>query len=906
MLQRLYIDHNEALPVSNLTDDVDGDSDNYTQTPNLGLYKPVVNADYDLWGDHLNANADILDGLLKSTASVSDTAPANPRSGDLWFDGVNAQLFVWYVDPTSAQWVIATAQNSAALVSDTAPPNPTPGEFWFDGVSAQLFVWYVDPTGPGQWVVAVSPPPASQGPSNVLDLGADPTGAADSAPAINAALALGKAVWLPSGTYRLCSALNVGLSQTLYGDGAGSVLAVDSDFDPAAPGVILIAVGPDPISEATLHSTLTHFQIAFKCPDETVTTATAVSAPGATTIQVASAANIQVGYYLANLTHPSSTVSSTVNPAGATVTAIAGTTLTLSLPVAAPGVSIGDQINFAPSRTLYAPLGSASNVAGGTGTQYPWAVYNNGANAFTIDGLFVSGGWNGIYNRGDAFDFRNIAMGVVNVGLDAGYCYNFPVLTNYRFFNWGYQRHPAAIQTYYDGQTVAANIRDAQSISCHNFQSWIGQLNFTSQFLGGTFTNLMMDGAKANISIQGQPGTFLSITGGYSSKGQDTVGSPVTVNVTGDVLFSNFLITNGGPASSMLVQNGRVWYNGGDHFNGITTPNTPAFNVTGGSLYMGAGMRLSNAYGTAGMLNLANSGAGIIQVNGITFTTLGTGGIGFQVTDNAQNYIRNVNWNGWTITGVSSLSLGAYDTPTTSYFHDLTASSGQIHLGIGPLAADAVLSMNTATGQQRYVQYLTGGSLRWAVGVSAVAEGGGNVGANFFANAYDNNGVFLFQPINIPRSTGLVTLARGAAISGGASTIDGALIGGTTPGNANFLQIGGATPGAGNFTFLRSSVAYGITATGSTITDSFQMTTQVCVVGSAPAGTGVRLPLNSVVGDDFEVWNVSVNPVKIYSGATIDGVSGSTGVTLSGNKRCHYKTVSSGVVLSAQLGVASA
>ena len=165
-------------------------------------------------------------------------------------------------------------------------------------------------------------------------------------------------------------------------------------------------------------------------------------------------------------------------------------------------------------------MGSASNVAGGTGTQYSWAVFNNGANGFTIDGLFVRGGWNGIYNRGDAFDFRNIAMGVVNVGLDVAGCFNFPVLNNYRFFNWGYQRHQAAIQTYYDGQTVAANIGDAQSISCHNFQSWIGQLNFTSQFLGGSFTNLMMDGAKANISVQGQAGTFsLTITGGYSSKG---------------------------------------------------------------------------------------------------------------------------------------------------------------------------------------------------------------------------------------------------------------------------------------------------------------------------------------------------------------------------------------------------
>jgi len=36
----------------------------YTTTPNLGLYKPTVNADEAAWGDHLNANADILDAAV--------------------------------------------------------------------------------------------------------------------------------------------------------------------------------------------------------------------------------------------------------------------------------------------------------------------------------------------------------------------------------------------------------------------------------------------------------------------------------------------------------------------------------------------------------------------------------------------------------------------------------------------------------------------------------------------------------------------------------------------------------------------------------------------------------------------------------------------------------------------------
>ena len=37
----------------------------YTTTPNLGLFKPTVNADDAQWGNHLNANADVLDTALR-------------------------------------------------------------------------------------------------------------------------------------------------------------------------------------------------------------------------------------------------------------------------------------------------------------------------------------------------------------------------------------------------------------------------------------------------------------------------------------------------------------------------------------------------------------------------------------------------------------------------------------------------------------------------------------------------------------------------------------------------------------------------------------------------------------------------------------------------------------------------
>jgi len=45
-----------------------------------------------------------------STVTVSDTAPATPAPGDLWFDSLSANLFVRYADADTTQWVIATNQ----------------------------------------------------------------------------------------------------------------------------------------------------------------------------------------------------------------------------------------------------------------------------------------------------------------------------------------------------------------------------------------------------------------------------------------------------------------------------------------------------------------------------------------------------------------------------------------------------------------------------------------------------------------------------------------------------------------------------------------------------------------------------------------------------------------------------
>lgn len=87
------------------------------------------------------------------SVTISDTPPASPTAGAMWWDSVGGQLYIWFTDPNSNQWVIANSTGGAAsiTVSDTPPGNPVNGQMWFDSVGLQTYVWYVDPNSQ-QWV----------------------------------------------------------------------------------------------------------------------------------------------------------------------------------------------------------------------------------------------------------------------------------------------------------------------------------------------------------------------------------------------------------------------------------------------------------------------------------------------------------------------------------------------------------------------------------------------------------------------------------------------------------------------------------------------------------------------------------------------------------------------------------
>ena len=107
--------------------------------------------------------------ITVTPVSISTLAPPNARSGDLWWDSDEGELNVYYQDANSAQWVLANSGigttagsggggggsggGANVTVSSNPPTSPTPsnGDLWWDSDVGELYIYYTDGDS-NQWV----------------------------------------------------------------------------------------------------------------------------------------------------------------------------------------------------------------------------------------------------------------------------------------------------------------------------------------------------------------------------------------------------------------------------------------------------------------------------------------------------------------------------------------------------------------------------------------------------------------------------------------------------------------------------------------------------------------------------------------------------------------------------------
>jgi hypothetical protein len=86
--------------------------------------------------------------------TVGTAAPDSPSDGDLWWDSDDGELYLYYNDDTSSQWVAAAGPS--VTVAATAPTGYE-GQLWLDSTDGSMYVYYTDPGGANaQWIGAVS------------------------------------------------------------------------------------------------------------------------------------------------------------------------------------------------------------------------------------------------------------------------------------------------------------------------------------------------------------------------------------------------------------------------------------------------------------------------------------------------------------------------------------------------------------------------------------------------------------------------------------------------------------------------------------------------------------------------------------------------------------------------------
>ena len=507
--------------------------------------------------------------------------------------------------------------------------------------------------------------------------GADPTGAADSAPAINSALtatAYGsiRDVVIPAGTYHVKSALTVAPGQCLVGQtGWGTIIDVSTDFSTSASGVVVVSPTSN---QSNVQACVRDISFRFHQPADASTTSASTVSSGST-LTVANGAACVAGDYLYDDTAPASIQSQT------TIT-ISSNTFTLSKALAGT-VTNGDVLQCAPTRSSWTTLAQGCSLtAGAPGCKYPWAIYNNGSQTFNADHILISDGWDGIYQRGQTYNFNYIYSGTVDQALNQDAAYNFPQIDNFEEWNFhvGANTNLARDEVYYDGSNVCANLGESDGLAAGKIQCWIGKVNLTANFSWGQIAEMQLDGNFSDLNIASTYGGgsgWLQVGSFYKSGATlpaDT--AAIYVNASGFHAWINNADFQGvsGAYPNIYVNSGNLAIDSGLL---AVSSGTQAAIVAGGSLELNNTTITSNGSCPTLPNGLVQQTGGILIANNNLFSTPTCAQPAFVMAgDNLYNSVQGNTLQSWTFTPPGT--QGTY--ANNNYAGVVTTQNSQFYL----------------------------------------------------------------------------------------------------------------------------------------------------------------------------------------------------------------------------------
>ena len=510
---------------------------------------------------------------------------------------------------------------------------------------------------------------------NVLAAGANPAssgaGSFDNTAIINTLLATPVPgttqpadVFLPGGSYHITNSINIAPGQCLAGAGWQTIIDVDMDFSTSAAGIIIVTPTNN---KDSVKPCIKNIQIYEHLPPD-ITASASSAILGATSITVTGATGtITNGMYVYDAT-TSSAIPITVI-AQVPATTVSGTsgsgTITVNLSQGTQAaVNNGDVIRFAQPRSGFAALGTCNTAtAGGAPCQYPWAIYNNGAQNMDLDYVSCADCYNGVYQRGQTFHFGYIGMSAFNIGMDIDSAPNFSQLDDYLFWNFSITQsgansaNPTALaDVFYDGSTIAANIGRVDGIAVGKLQSFVGIVNLTSNFTFGHFDELMLDDDYANLNISACNHTGVQIGKLYSSKFALGTGPGISMTASPcEVTIGQISVENSNPTYSFATVTGAqstLTILGGT-FSWTNTGNSPPafFSQSNGRLNIfNTELKTPSAPGT-GFTFINQSGGWLrYQDNAIISSANGGGSTALSLTDSSRNVVGGNSLGAWGFT----------------------------------------------------------------------------------------------------------------------------------------------------------------------------------------------------------------------------------------------------------------